>query len=149
MNTGFEQAQELGTMWLQFLSRLAMSGAAFDPQVAPSQASRQVRDTALSALSEQVDRYMRSPQFIEGVKQSLSASIAFQKQLNDFLTKSHHAAQGVARQDVDALLQSVRHMETRVLDRTEEVLQKLDELKGRVDALESASRSHESLVGTT
>jgi len=137
MNPGLEQVQQLTTMWLDFATRMTAAGLSFQPEQPPPDAARHVRDVALEALGQQADKYMRSPQFLQGIKQTIDTSIAARRQLNDLLAQAHHSVQGVAKQDLDALSLSVRHMETRVLDRLEQLMDRLDEVGRRLDALET------------
>jgi len=139
MNPGFDQMQQLSTMWLDFAARMTAAGLSFQPEQSPPDAARHVRDVALDALSRETDKYMRSPQFLQAIKQTLDASIAARKQMNDFLARAHHSVQGVAMQDLDALSLSVRHMETRVLDRLEQLMDRVDQLDRRLETLETSS----------
>src|SRR5439155_882216 len=141
MNAGFEQAQQLASLWMEFAAKMATTPGAlpFRPEQTPTEAARAARDAAFGTMGQQADKYMRSPQFLEQVKQTLDASIGFRKQINDFFTQAHHSVQGVARQDVDAVFRSIRHMETRVLDRIENLCDRLDEVSRRLDAIEGGA----------
>jgi hypothetical protein len=136
MKAQFDQAQEMTNLWLQTVTKMMSAGVMMDPTQAPPDSARRLRDISLTAMSEQLDKYMRSPQFLAMVKQSLDTQIAFRKQLNQFFTDALHSVQSVARQDADALSLSVRHMETRVLDRIETLCERLDQLRQRLDLLE-------------
>src|SRR4030095_4956445 len=105
---------------------------AFMPDRSPPEVAKEVRGTMFSAMSEQAEKFMRGPEFLGIMKQSLDQSIAMRKQLNELLTKAHHSVQGVAQQDVDTLLLSVRHLESRVLEQMESVVEKLDEIGRRL-----------------
>jgi hypothetical protein len=137
MNAQFEQAQQLGSMWLEMWTKMIAAGSTMDPQQPPPDAARHLRNASLEVISQQTDAYMRSPQFLQMMKQSLDAQIAFRTQLNDFFTQAHHGVQGVAKQDVDELILSLRHMETRVLDRIEHACERLDRLARRLEAAEA------------
>jgi hypothetical protein len=138
MNPAIDQMQQLTTVWLDFAARMTAAGLSFQPEQSPPDAARHVRDVALEALSREADKYMRSPQFLQAIKQTLDASIAARRQLNDFLARAHHSVQGVAKQDLDVLSLSVRHMETRVLDRLEQLMERVEEFNRRLEALESS-----------
>jgi hypothetical protein len=118
---------------------MASAGMALRPpgEQTPPDVAQQMREATFTAMAQYTDKFMRSEQFLEMIKQSLDASIAFRKQLNEFLTQAHHGVQSVAKQDVDAMSLAVRHLETRVLGRIEELCSKLDEVSQRLDALES------------
>ena len=82
----------------------------------------------LQAMEQYCAEYMRSPQFLEAMKKGLDASIGARQQLNDFWVRAHHELQGVARQDIDFVMQNVRHLETRMLDRMDELASRLDRI---------------------
>jgi hypothetical protein len=87
-------------------------------------------------MSEACDAFMRAPQFQEMMKQSLSASIQFRKQLNDYLGRVHHEFQGPSRQDVDQLMEVIGHVERRITDSIERLTRRVDQLSARLDRLE-------------
>jgi hypothetical protein len=70
------------------------------------------------------------------MKQPLDAAIAFRKQMNDFLTTVQHNAQGVARQDIDSLMLTVRHIETRLLNSLSLIASQLASIEHRLEKLE-------------
>jgi hypothetical protein len=148
MNPGLEQVQQLTTTWLDFATRMTAAGLSFQPDQSPPDAARHVRDVTLDALGREADKYMRSPQFLQAIKQTLDTSIAARKQLNTFLAQAHHSVQGVAKQDMDALSLSVRQMQTRVLDRLEQLIERMDEVSRRLEAMESPSESQSARVST-
>ena len=137
MNPQFEQAQQLGNLWLEMMTKMMAAAVSMDPTQPPPVAARHLSDISLAAMGQQADKYMRSPQFLAMVKESLDAQIAFRKQLNDFFTDAHHSVKGVAQQDVDALSQSIRQLERRVLNRIESVCDRLEQVSRRLEALES------------
>jgi hypothetical protein len=139
MNAQFEQAQEMTNLWLEMVTKMMSAGVTMDPNQSPPDAAHRLRDISLAAMGQQVDQYLRSPQFLGMMKQSLDAQIAFRRQLNQFFTEALHSVQGVAKQDVDALALSVRHVENRVLDRIETLCERLEQVSRRLDALEPAN----------
>ena len=122
--------QQFTRMWLDFVAKMAEAGAAAVTSSVPSDGARQIRDAYFQALGQYTEEFMRSPQFLEMMKQSTDAAVALRQQTNDLLAQAHHAMGGLARPDVDSLLMAVRRCETRVLD-------KLDELHARVEGMES------------
>jgi len=138
MNATIEQAQQLTHMWMDFATNVASAAMASRPdQQTPPEVAGQVREATFAAMAQSADKFMRSDQFLAMMKQSLDASIAYRRRLNDFLTQAHHNVQGVAKQDVDAMGLAVRHLETRVLGRLEELCAGLDRINERLDRLES------------
>ena len=141
MNRFMDQAQRLTEMWGELATKMTAAGisataAVSDPETTPPEAGRTARSAVFDALSQQADQYMRSPQFLQWMKESMDRSIHFQEQLNTFFTKLHHDVQSVARQDVDELLRSIRHLEQRVNDAADRVLRCVDGLEKRLAALE-------------
>ena len=115
-------------------------GMTADPNTPPPEAARQFRSAAFRAMSEQADQFMRSPQFLEYVKQSLNAAIRGREQLNEFLTRMHHEVQSVARQDIDTVLCGIHQLESRVVERLEEIGRRLDDMDRRMAAQETGTR---------
>jgi hypothetical protein len=137
MNPQLEQVQQMGNLWLETMTKLMSAAVATDATQPPPDAARQLRDASLGAMGEQVDKYMRSPQFLDVMKRSLDAQISFRKQMNQFLTDAHHSVQGVAKADVEALSDSFRQMERRVLDRIETLCERVEKLSERLHALDA------------
>jgi hypothetical protein len=81
---------------------------------------------------------MRSEPFLQMLKQSMDASLTAREQWNQLFTRAHHDVQAVARQDIDAVLQGMRHLERRLLDGMETVNAQFASLARRIDALEAS-----------
>jgi len=128
----FDQAQQLGQLWLETLARLGGTFSCVKPGSPPPEAARQIRGALLGAMAEQTEQFMRSEAFCQGMKESLDAAIHFQKQTQDIMTRMRHATEGVAAQDLTAAMAMLRQMEDRLLDR-------LDELDSRLQRLERAA----------
>jgi hypothetical protein len=133
-------------IWGDFARKMGAAGVAFAPEATTSEASRQVRTAMIRAMSEACDEFMRAPQFQDMMKQSLSTSIQFRKQLNDFLGRIHHEFQGTSRQDVDQLMEVIGHVERRITDGVERLSSRLDELGARLERMER-SRSAGKTAG--
>lgn len=123
-------------MWGDFASKIGATGLAFAPEGPFSDASRQVRTAMFKAMSEACDEFMRTPQFQDMMKQSLSASIQFRKQLNEYLGRMHHEFQGTSRQDVDQLMEVIGHVERRITDSVERLSSRVDQLSARLQRME-------------
>jgi hypothetical protein len=92
---------------------------------------RQLRSGMFQALAQSWEEFMRSPQFLEGMKQWMDNAINFRKMSNDFMAKVRSEFQAPSRDDVDNVLLSVRHMEKRLLDRLEELAGEIGQLKAQ------------------
>jgi hypothetical protein len=128
-----DQVGSFQKIWMETFSRMAQTAFSFSPDSAPPEMIRQMRSGIFQALAQSWDEYLRSPQFLEGMKQWMDNAILFRKMSNDFFTKARHETQDLAREDVDSVMLAVRHMEKRILDR-------LEELSARVDAVNPPSK---------
>jgi hypothetical protein len=142
MDSGFEQAQRFAGLWMDYAQKMMQAGMTYDPSKAPPEVARQMRSMAFAAMAQYAEQFMRSPEFLEAMKQSLDAAVTFRQQINEFLTSAQHSVQGVARADVDSLMLNLKHTETRVLDVMSQINAKLDALTARMDALESKHREN-------
>src|SRR5437588_4353647 len=91
------------------------------PNSAPPEVLKQMRSGIFQALAASWDEFLRSPQFLEGMKQWMESAINFRKLSNDFLSRARNEIQAPSRNDIDTVLLAVRHLETRVLARLEEL----------------------------
>jgi hypothetical protein len=129
----FQQAASFQKIWMETFTKMAQTGLSFSPDATPPEFMRQMRSGVFRALSQSWEEYMRSPQFLEPMKTMMDNAITFRKMSSDFLTEAHHSFQGTARADIDSLMLAIRHLETRVLDRVEELSTRLDEFEKKLD----------------
>ena len=135
---GFGAAGEMfSKMWADFASKMAASGMAAPGHAATPDMARQMRDTFFAAWSDACDRYMRSDEFQQMMRESMHAAIELRKQLNEQFGEFQHAMQGASRQDVDRLLHSVDRLEGRVNETFEQLMERLTLLAKRVEAVEN------------
>jgi hypothetical protein len=124
-----EQAAAFQKIWVDSASKMIQAGFAFGPNSAPPEVLRQLRSGIFQALAESWEEFMRSPQFLEGMKQWMDTAVAFRKVTGDFLAKARNEMQAPSRDDVDTIMLNIRHIEKRLLDRIEELSEQLQELK--------------------
>jgi hypothetical protein len=123
-----EQTAAFQKIWMESMSKLMQAAFTFTPNSAPPELLREIRNGILQALAESWNEFLRSPQFQDGMKQWMDNAIAFRKMSNDFMAKARKEMQAPSREDMDSVMLSVRHMETRILDRLEELSQELNDL---------------------
>ncbi len=116
-------------IWSETFGRMLQVGATFSPENTPPEFMRQMRANLLDALTKSWDEFLRSPQFMESTRQWMENMVALRCMANERLTQMHHDAQAPAREDIDAVLLAVRHMERRVLDRIDDLAAQVAELK--------------------
>lgn len=120
-------------VWSDTFQKMMQAGFTFSPESLPPEVARQIRSTLFQALAQSWDQFLRSPQFLEGTKQWMDSAIAFRKLTNEFLSRARHEAQATSRDDIDSIVLAVRQMETRVLERVQELAAQVEELQRRLD----------------
>lgn len=113
------------------MTKMAQAAFTCSPNSPPPEILKQIRTGIFQALATSWEDFMRSPQFLEGMRQWMENAIAFRKMTNDFLARARTEMQAPSRTDIDTVMLNVRHMEKRLLDR-------LDELAQQVAALSNA-----------
>jgi hypothetical protein len=117
--------------WTESFSRILQSACNFAPDTMPPEMMRQIRTGIFQALAKSWEEFMRSPQFLEGMKQMMDNAIAFRQMTGEFFAKARHETQGVNREDVDGVLLAVREMEARLTRRVEELASQITPGRGQ------------------
>jgi hypothetical protein len=125
-------------MWSDFTAQMMRTGMAFTPDRTPPEMNQEMRSAMFKAWGEFLDQFMRSPDVLHAMQQSMGASLKARKQWNDFMGQMQHGFQLATRQDVDQILSSVHHAERRIIDRIEELSEQLETLEERLKATEKA-----------
>lgn len=115
-------------MWSECAAKMTQAGGNLSPQAMPPEAMRSLRGTMLEAWSQSWDQFMRSPQFLEMMRQSMAGSVQWRKQMNDMMGNMQHQFQGASRQDIDEIMLGLRHLEQRMVDAVEDLSSRLDDL---------------------
>src|SRR5262249_15611068 len=82
----FEQAAAFQKIWMESLSKIAQAAFGQTPDSVPPEILKQMRNGVFEALAKSWDEFMRSPQFLEAVKQMMDNAIAFKKLTSEMLT---------------------------------------------------------------
>ncbi len=127
-----EQTAAFQKMWLESMSKIMQAAFTFSPNSPPPEVMRQIRTGILGALAESWDQFMRSPEFLESMRQWMDQAVAFRKLSNDFLGRIRNELQSPSRDDIDTVMLAVRHMERRLLDRMDELSARVDELSAQL-----------------
>lgn len=114
-----EQTAAFQKIWTESFTKLMQAAAVLTPGSAPPELLREIRTGILTALAKSWDEFLRSPQFQESTKQWMDQAIAFRKTAHDLMGKVRKEMQAPSCDDIDAIMLSMRHMETRILDRLE------------------------------
>ncbi len=133
-----EQAAAFQKMWLESMSKLMQAAFTISPNSPPPEVMRQIRSGIFAALADSWDKFMRSPEFLEGMRQWMEQAIAFRKTTSEFMGRVRNELQSPSRDDIDTVMLTVRHMEKRLLDRMECLAEQIKELKQRQGAPKTA-----------
>jgi hypothetical protein len=131
-----EQAAAFQKMWAETMSKLMQAGFSYNGDSAPPEVLRQIRTGMFQALGEAWHEFMRSPQFLEGMKQWMEGAVTFRRMTNDFMAKVRNEMQAPSREDIDSIMLSVRHMEKRLLDQVEELSRQVADMNSRLAAMQ-------------
>ncbi len=134
--TAGDAAAAFQKIWMESMSKTMQTAFTLTPGSAPPEVLRHFRGGILQALTESWEEFMRSPQFLEGMKQSMENSVAFRKLTSGFMAHARNAMQSPSRDDIDTLMLTVRHLEKRLLDKVEDLSVVTDDLNQRLDSLE-------------
>jgi len=132
---------------MESFSKMMQAGFSFGPNSPPPELLRQMRSGIFEALAKTWEDFMRSPQFLEGMKQWMDGAIAFRKMTNDFMAKVRNEMQSPSRDDMDHIMIAVRHMEKRLLDRIEELAVRVNDLNALLANGQSRQQSERPITG--
>lgn len=133
------QGGALLNMWTDMAAKMmgaSLGGGAAAPVENPPEALRELRSGILAAWTRYCDQFMRSPQFLDSLRQAMNANIQARRQMNEALGKVQHDLQGVSRQDLDQMMRTLQHLEQGIATGVERISQRLDELNARVDDMD-------------
>jgi hypothetical protein len=137
-----QDAAAFQKMCLDNFSKAIQAAFTFTPGSAPPEILRDIRTGIFRALSESWDEYMRSPQFLNTLKQWTDNAIAFRKVSDEILGRARNELQAPSRNDLDNVILAVRHLEKRLLDRLDELTLQLAARDGQQPGGGSSRQSH-------
>src|SRR5262245_51850204 len=128
-----EQAAAFQKIWMESMSKIMQSAFAFGNNSPPPDVLKQIRSGMFQALAQSWEEFMRSPQFLDSMKQWMDTAINFRRMSNDFMAKVRNEIQAPSRDDIDTVMLTVRHMEKRLLDRVEDLALRIEQLDSRLN----------------
>ena len=132
--TQTDPSGDLLAQWQQFFGRVLQTAGTIRPDTMPPEMLNQIRSGMFQALSKSWEEYLRSPQFLEGMKQMMDNAVALRQMSSQFLTKARQEMQGTSREDVDDMLLAMREMEARITRRVDDLAAQVAASKGRASA---------------
>ena len=116
-----EQAAAFQKICMESASKIMQAAFTMGPNSPPPEILRQIRSGIFQALANSWEEFMRSPQFLDGMRQWTENAISFRKLTNDFMAKVRNELQAPSRDDMDSIMLTIRHVEKRLLDRIDDL----------------------------
>lgn len=135
----FEQAAAFQKLWSDSFTNMAHVWSQFSPGSPPIEEARKMRSGMMNVLSESLDEFMRTPQFLEMMKQSMNGAMKMKSMSREGLHKMHDQLEIPHKEDLDGVLLALRHVERRLLERMEDLDENLAKLS------EKTSEANEGL----
>jgi len=129
----FDQAAAFQKLWIDSFTDMASVWSQFSAGSPPVDEMRKMRGGMLKVLAETWDEYMRTPQFLEMMKASLNGALDLKRMAREGMNRVHEQFENPSKQDVDAVLLAIRHVERRLLDRLEGLDDRVANLNERID----------------
>jgi hypothetical protein len=109
---------------------------------------RQMKSAQLKWWTDYLGQFLRSPDFLEAIRNSMTAMVKSRKDVNDWLGEARHAAQGVTSEDVDHLERMLRRHEEQLSAGLRKIHRRLEDLSDRIAALEDDEEDNPATNGT-
>lgn len=116
--------------WRDYMSRLGAAGMSMPQTPDPNEGVKQMQRMFLDAMAKYADDFMRSPQFLEMMRQNMENALSFRRQLDEFMAQALNQAQAPSRSDVDELIKLVKGVEERMMERVDALEDRLGETGG-------------------
>jgi hypothetical protein len=136
LNKAFDQVAAFQKLWIDSFANLAGIWSQFSLASPAFDEMRKMRSGMLKLLAETWDEYMRTPRFMEMMKASLNGALDFKRMARDGINRVHEQFENPSKEDVDAVLLAIRHVERRLLDRLEGLDNRVANLDEKIDKVE-------------
>jgi hypothetical protein len=128
-NKAWEQAGAFQKLWLDNAAKMTGVLSQYSPAAPPLEEARRLRTAMFKALGESCEEFMRTPQFMEAMKGWINASLELRRMQRAGMDGLHDQFDTPDKEDIDGILLTIRHSERRILDRLEELEEKIDAMK--------------------
>lgn len=120
-------------LWTEMLGRMSQAG--MQAQAATQEEmGKHVRQAFFDAWAKSCEDFMRSDVFLEGMRKSMEGALAFKQQMDEMVRKAMGESPLPSRDDTESIIMAVRRLEERVLDRLEELSERVEALEDHVGA---------------
>jgi len=134
-NNSFERATALQHLWMDSMTGLANAWSEYSPSNTPPEELKKVRQRMLGAISKSWEDFMRTPQFMEMMRESLNNAVKWGAGAKEGANRMHETMGTAAKQDIDGVLLAIRHVEKRVLDGIETLQETIEGLQNDLSTL--------------
>ncbi len=132
-----KQAAAFQKMWMNSMSGMGKVWSEYSPQNPPTEEIKKMRNGVLRAVSQTWEEYMRTPEFMEMMRETLNNSVQWQKMTKDSTNKVHQAMGSASKDDIQGVLASVQHVERRLLDHLDAMQSRLEAMQSNLDGAQS------------
>jgi len=136
-----EQVAAFQKIWMDSFTQF-MQGVT--PDTASPEVLRHRRASIFQSLARSWDEFLRSPQFLEGMRHWMDSTVTFRKLSNEWMARVRNEFQAPSREDIDSIMLSVRHMEQRLLDRVEQLAKRIEALDDKASESQPAKGSNKA-----
>jgi hypothetical protein len=146
INKWFDQVAAFQKLWTDSYANMANVWSEISPGSPPSDEMRKMRGGMLKVLAETWDEYMRTPQFMEMMKASLSGALDLRRMARDGMNRVHEQFENPSREDINEVLLAIRHVERRLLDRLEGLDDRVANLNEKIDKVDERLVKQENAI---
>jgi len=131
----FERATALQNLWVDSMTGMAKSWSDYSPSNDPGEEMKKARQRMLGAVSKSWEDFMRTPEFLDMMRESMGHAASWGAQAKAGASRMHETMGTASKQDIDGVLLAIRHVEKRVLDRLETLQELIEGLEADLSSL--------------
>lgn len=132
-----KQAAAFQKMWMDSMSGMARVWSDYSPNNPPPDELKKMRNGVLQVVSQTWDEYMRSPEFMQAMRDNLNNSMQWQKWAKDNANKVQSAMGSATKVDMEGVLVAIQHVERRVLDCLDDMQSKLQGVQKEIEGAQA------------
>ena len=123
--------------WADMMAKMSAAGAQAQA-ASQEEMGKQMRQAFFDAWAKACEEFLRSDLFLDGMKKGMEGALAFKQQMDEMVRKAMGESPLPSREDTESIIQAVRRMEERVLDRLEDLSERVEALEDHVGAKPAA-----------
>jgi len=131
-----KQAAAFQKMWMDSMTGITQVWTDYSPQEPPPGELKKARQGVLKVVSKAWEEYMRSPEFLEAMRDTMNNSVQWQKWAKENSKKIHQAAGTASKEDMQGVMIAVQHVERRVLDCLDDMQSKVANMQSEIDSIQ-------------